>query len=200
MLEDNSRNNLHSLQSAVYVPFLQSAASGLFIAVAVCGVAVLLHWRISVALLAAAGLGASVCWVFLLWHWLKLTTPTPPVQLVEDWQETPQAETYPVIRVEVKRENTLTFIDLPVSDTQLSRLAAGVLDGAPLAESQWCGRGRPFSRGQFAQLRQELLTRGLAVWRNDAAPAQGVELTAAGRAVLKQCLTTPLLLEDRTQE
>ena len=195
MLEEKT-HNLHNLQSAVYVPFLQSAATGLFIAVAVCGLAVLLHWRLTVALLAAAGVGASVTWVYLLTHWLRLTSPPPPVVL-EDWHETPQTEV-PCIRLEVKRENTLTFIDLPCDPDQLARLAAGVLDGAPLAESAWTGRGRPFSKSQFIEVRQTLLTRGLAVWRNEDAPSQGIQLTAAGRALFRHCATTPLL-EDRTQ-
>jgi hypothetical protein len=80
----------------------------------------------------------------------------------------------------------LAFIDLPGSEDQLVKLAQGVLNGKGTSESEWIGAGNPFSRSKFAAVRAALLERGLASWSNPDHHAQGWELTAAGRAVMRR--------------
>jgi len=92
------------------------------------------------------------------------------------------------VEVEVSKpeERAMMFLDLPGSADQLAQLASGVLAGKPFSEGTWSGGGRPYTRAEFRQLRGDLLERGLLTWRNDSAPAQGVELTAPGRAVFRK--------------
>ena len=78
------------------------------------------------------------------------------------------------------------FIDLPAGPEQLRKLADGLLSGRQFALSAWSGAGAPFSRSEFERLRDELIKRGLARWRNANAQAQGAELTLPGRAVLRR--------------
>ena len=51
-----------------------------------------------------------------------------------------------------------------------------------LSMARFCGRGKLFSRSEYEQVREALISNGLARWRNPRAPSQGVELSAAGRA------------------
>jgi len=82
------------------------------------------------------------------------------------------------------------FIDLPSAD-KLPALASGLLEGRQFSQSVWTGNGQLFTRGEFEALRSELIRRGLASWKNPDAPAQGIVLTAAGRAVFKRIATPP---------
>ena len=79
----------------------------------------------------------------------------------------------------------IEFIDLPHAD-RLPVLAAGLLAGRSFNQAAWTGAGGLFSRAEFDQLRDVLIERGLAAWKNPNARAQGVELTAAGRAVMRR--------------
>ncbi len=75
---------------------------------------------------------------------------------------------------------------------------APVSEDQPLSEGEWIGRGRPFSKAEFVNLRQYLITSGLACWRDQRYPTQGIELTAYGRNVMRQ-LATPEYARTRTQ-
>ena len=92
------------------------------------------------------------------------------------------------VEVEVSKPDSkqMTFLDLPGDRQQLGQLASGVLAGRSFSEGEWSGGGRPYSRSEFRELRGELLERGLLTWRNHDAPAQGVQLTAPGRAVFRR--------------
>lgn len=92
------------------------------------------------------------------------------------------------------------YIDLNCNDDQLYKLAEGLASGTTLSESNWTGAGRPFTRAQFAEIRTELLKRGLANWNTPGTPARGCSLTASGRACFKRLYeelsTTPPLEDD----
>ena len=96
----------------------------------------------------------------------------------------PQPQT---VRVEVIQDQGQRgdFIDLPYPD-RIPQLAAGLLQGRTFNQTAWTGHGAIFSRSEFDQVRDTLIQRGLAAWKNDNAKAQGVELTAAGRAVMRR--------------
>lgn len=79
----------------------------------------------------------------------------------------------------------IEFIDLPHAD-RLPVLAAGLLAGRSFNQAAWTGAGGLFSRAEFDQLRDVLIERGLAAWKNPNSRAQGVELTAAWRAVMRR--------------
>jgi len=77
----------------------------------------------------------------------------------------------------------IQVIDLGIEAEKATALAKGIIAGRSFSEVEWTGSGGSFSKKEFRTLRGELLERGLLEWRNGAAPAQGVVLTAPGRAV-----------------
>lgn len=173
-----------SLESDVAVPLAQSLATGFLLGGATGLAGVWLQAPDPLALGVGVGVVATVgTWAMLLRQvrdllWTVITTVS---------QERTEPER-PTVRVEVAQEGgrVVRYLDLPGDPDRLAVLARGVLAGRPLSEATWCGAGRPFSRGEFADLRAELLRAGLARWRNPQAPAQGVILTPAGRAVLRR--------------
>lgn len=98
----------------------------------------------------------------------------------------------PVVHVEVSdlEQRQWRFMELPGTPEALQELARGVLAGKTLAESEWTGTGRPYTRNEFRDLRAQLIDRGIAEWRNPQHPAQGVELTKPGRAVFAEIART----------
>ena len=78
------------------------------------------------------------------------------------------------------------IIDFGVAPEKATALAKGIIAGQSFSEGAWTGNGALFSKAEFRALRGELLERGLLEWRNGSAPAQGVVLTAPGRAVFEK--------------
>ena len=101
------------------------------------------------------------------------------------------------VRVELVRDEGRKgdYIDLPYPD-KLPALAAGLLAGRTFNQTAWTGRVGIFSRSEFDQVRDTLIERGLACWKNPEARAQGVELTGAGRAVMRRLAAHPTTLPD----
>jgi hypothetical protein len=66
-------------------------------------------------------------------------------------------------------------------------------NGKPFSEGAMSGSGRPLSRAEFHRLRDVFFERGLARWRDERYPTQGVELTPWGKRVMSQ-----LHEQDRT--
>lgn len=98
-----------------------------------------------------------------------------------------------ILRVELTRDNgrRMDYIDLPGTPDQLRSLAVGLLNGKGTSEAAWTGAGRPFSRSEYAALRAAMIERGLSSWANPDHHAQGWELTAAGRAILRKVAGDP---------
>lgn len=179
----------HPILTGWLLPLLQAATTGLLTGAAAHALASLFSWQQSPGF--AFGLSvAALAWL----RYRPGNTVTADDASWPTWQnffptqqntEPAQAQT---VRVEVIEEQGRKgqYIDLPATAGQLQRLAAAVLRGASLSEGQWTGAGAPFSRAEYRQLREELIRRGLASWRNPHAPAQGFELTAAGRAVMRR--------------
>ncbi|MFH1566817.1 MAG: hypothetical protein ABIL09_02385, partial [Gemmatimonadota bacterium] len=76
--------------------------------------------------------------------------------------------------------------ELPVGEDRLGTFARGVLAGKPLTQREWSRPGSPLSRGQFEEVRDFMLQRGYAVWRDESKPQLGIELTEKGRAALER--------------
>ena len=184
-----------SLRDGVIVPILQALATGILSGLALAGVlwlaGVEIAWRWSLALIPVVWL---VMWLASLSHWRAslerllnrdlnndgvIGEQQPPVIISEPARE---------VRVTLERDEGrhVDIIDLPAQPEQLRQLADGLLSGRQFALSAWSGAGAPFSRSEFERLRDELIKRGLARWRNANAQAQGAELTLPGRAVLRR--------------
>lgn len=204
---------LQSIGAGAFIPLAQAVASGVLLSGLVVCVAVLAGIT---GLLVLAGIAffmtAFLVWLLLLANWLKLNNQVlgaydRPAQVeyidsqardVVNVEEPAQLEPA-YVRIQLHADNRIQFFDLPASGDQLRALAVGVSRGMTLAESVWTGAGRPFSRQQFAELRAELLRRGLAFWINQNSPSQGWKLNSAGAHVLKAFATTTNL-PDQDQE
>lgn len=180
---------LHSYQSGALLPALQALFSGVFFSGVLAGVLLWTGAENAGTFLLSGGFGvAFVAWILLLRHWLQLVNHregirrTPRIQVLDPVQHQPSS-----VRVELFEETNSywrgDFLNLPATHEQLRLLASGVVSGGSLSENAWCGSNRPFTKSQFQDLRQALLERGWLQWRNQNAPAQGVEVTHVGRRV-----------------
>lgn len=102
----------------------------------------------------------------------------------------PKKETTP-IEVHIppgvdQKGKRILFMNLPASPEKLRIFARGVLNGQPTTEGAWSGSGRLFSKPVFIRLRDELIERKLAAWRDPEAHAQGWFMLSVGQWVLRQ--------------
>lgn len=180
------------ITAPVTVPFLQAAITGLLagiaagVLVAILGIEVS-PWAAGAVVWTLATLGS---WLSFRARWQMVIERALGVDLNGDGRigDEPEPPALPPLRVEVMQEGGRRgdFIDLPYPD-RLPELASGLLSGRrQFAQTAWTGAAGVFSRAEFDNLRGEFLRRGLARWKNPQAPAQGVELTPAGRAVLRK--------------
>jgi len=174
-----------TLESDVVVPLAQALATGVLLGGATGLVGTWAQAPDPWALALGVGCGATVVtWGLmlrqvrdLLWQVRTALAPEPT--------EEPER---PVVRVELAHQGDrrVQYLDLPGDPELLAHLARRVLAGDPLSEARWTGKRGPFSKAEFQTLRAELLRAGVVRWRNPGAPAQGLELTPAGRVVFRR--------------
>jgi hypothetical protein len=183
------------LRSDVVVPFIQATITGLLGTVGGSALAMLVNLagaNLDIAIVGgAAGLitAGAMWWVLLQEHrdllW-EIETRTG-IDLDGDGKAGVPTTTRLEVTIpatEQSGQQTLILDGLNAKPEQLRTWARGMLQGR-MAESEWYGKGRLFSKGQFYALRQEFIDRGLMAWINPDAHAQGTELTAVGRAVCR---------------
>lgn len=197
---ENVRIHYQSPAAGLLLPAGQAAASGAFIGLAVLVIAWLAEWPKPWAWGLITWLTIqAVMWCWLLWEWRRIVIyrleEMTRRDLDGDYQVGPPAQT---IRIELTENNGQTgrFIELPGGAENLAEMARGVLAGASLSESSWTGKGKPFSRGVFAEVKNELIRRGLATWNSPGTTARGISLNAAGRAVFRKLADSPTLFDE----
>lgn len=183
---------------AVTIPLIQSFASGLSLGLT----AAALSWGISfgdplkIGVIVAA-FSQTVAWYQAIRRWQDLIwslESSLDTDIDHDGQIGQPEPPRQTIRVQLEQGNHTQFIDLPATLPQLRSLAAS---GDRPNESALTGSGRPFSVAGFRALRDELIRRGLATWLNDDHHAQGWQINAAGRAVLRRLAApSPTAPED----
>ena len=98
--------------------------------------------------------------------------------------EEPQPRTL-TVEVEENGGQHVSFDRLP-DLAGLPTFAKAVLNGQSTSMGRWTGRAGLFSRSEYEQLRDAMISYGYARWQNERAPAQGWTLTAKGRAILNR--------------
>lgn len=177
------------LRSDVAVPCVQAAITGLLATGVSGGVAALVSGDVLTAGGVFGGLVTGVAWLLLLWQHRDLLWERETITGIDLDGDGQTGKS--MTRIEVKipateqRGSQTKIIDLPATPEQLRTLAQGMLDKR-MAEGEWCGKGKLFSKPKFYTLRQELIDRGLMVWVNPKAHTQGTELTAVGRSVFRR--------------
>lgn len=182
-LERRSPARSATFQADVAVPLAQSVITGLFFGSA--GVAV-----VDVATGLAFGLGcAGVCWLILtdqhrrlLWN-IETWTGADPDGDGETGE--PQVARVEIDVTDGKRKQAIN-LDVGVPLEKLVRFAQGVQRGKPLTDREWTGTGRLFSGSELTDLRNALMARGLAKWKNPHHRKQGWLLTGRGEKVMQR--------------
>ena len=202
MYDDN--NNLppvihheNQVTTGVVVPGLQSLITGVLVGAAAGAVSAWFNlpaWAIAGT--AAATISATA-WLSYRGRWAWLLEQASGVDLNGDhFIGEPQQPAPQPVRVIVEQDNghQVDYIDLPptIDREKAALFARGLLGGRVFAQTAWTGATGLFSRGEYDQLVSVFISRGLAQWRNPGAHAQGLTLTAPGRAVLRH-LATPTL-------
>lgn len=184
------RSHRHDL---VITPLLQAIITGTLAGLATAALLSLAEYP------KAGGAGAAVGMIAALLAWFAYrgqAARTFEALAGIVTQPPPQPEPAPMeatVRIDLLQadDKAGAFIDLPATPEQLRILADGLAAGRQFSQGTWTGSGAPFARSEFEGLRAELLRRNLARWNREGAPAQGVTLTPAGKAVLRHFQTPP---------
>jgi hypothetical protein len=188
LMQDVSAEYL-TIKTSVVVPGLQALVNGVFYGTASTGIIAVANsldvltvppWAVGVTVGSLAGLAA---WRNLLNDWRLVL-----YGVSHDYEPAdPDTIILPPVRVELSSNNgrAMQFVDLPAEPDQLITLGAGIVEGLSFTEAQWTGKGAPFSRSQFVQLRGEMLRRGLLAWNSANDNARGVKVTGKGMALCR---------------
>jgi len=178
-----------TIESDVFVPLLQSLATGIAIAVPTVGATLWLEWAWYTPI-AVGGVTTTVTWLQLLGAHRKLLWIVETVSSLADHVQPEQARQ--TISLEVKhqelgRVGRMQFLDLPQGITQDQFLdwAVAVVNGIKTpARSNWVGSGKPFSRDVYDLFVKAMLEAGIL--RN--IPGKGKQLTVGGKHALKSAI------------
>jgi hypothetical protein len=184
-----------SLESDVAVPIAQSVFSALVAGLAALGAALAAGWQRPALWAVLAALAALVtAWLVLLrqhrdllWE-IELVTGadldrdgTVGVPLVDPEPRTVRAE---IIEGNGQR---IRYIDVPLSDQELEKLADGVLQHAVTFSRRSLADAGLLEAERYSDVKDVLLEGGLLRYRGEG-PHAGLELSPAGRAFLRQYL------------
>jgi len=183
----------------VLVPGAQCLITGTlagFCAAVIAGLAGAVWWKWG---LGTASLITLISWVTFRADWSARLEKMLGIDLNLDGQIGPApAPAAEHIRIDLVQDGDYPsgqFIDLPAPAEKIRALASGLATGREFSQTVWIGSGGIFSRSEFDRLRDELIRRGLAVWKNPDHHAQGAVLTSAGKAVMRKLASHPPTLE-----
>lgn len=185
-----------NLQADVLVPAAQSLLTGLALGVPTSAGMGLLGYEFNAALLTGAGLAlaaTAATWLIkmdlhsrLLW---AIETATGHDLDGDNQTGPPEPPAAAPIRVELAQGPRTRLIDLPVTDDKLAQLARAVLrETEPLSFSRRELTKTILTDGEYRELAAAMLAGGLLAAKGKTAAA-GVELTHAGKAILKKFIT-----------
>jgi hypothetical protein len=179
-------DNHSTIHSAVIIPAAQSAISGLLTGSLAGSAALVFDWGEPAAWAVLSTAGVSLAsWLIYRGQWREVANF---VQGLRQPTMEPQELT---TRIQVISSDPASafaagvWAELPLPVETVRQAARRILETGAFSHSL-AGPGKPLSRSQYEALRDELLARGLLVWQNPAAHSRGLEITAAGRAVLRR--------------
>jgi hypothetical protein len=135
----------------------------------------------SFAMYAGANIGASVPLGLGVGSVLGHVGTLAILQPRKEKKRTFATETYRVSTVSEDGQRGI-FGTFPISRDRLKILAMGLMEGRSFTEAVWLGT---YTRREFTMIREEMVARGWARWRNPLYPQRGLELTKAGEAWLR---------------
>ena len=199
----SDRQFLHTQTAAVTVPLMQSAVTGGIVLGVALVIALVNRARdpfTAPLVLGVVTFGAM--WFTLTRRWMSLTRleQMTGMDINRDGivgNEKVEAEAPRFVKVQISQVKDnghyqADIVQLP--EAQLEKLVRALRADVPFAESAMAGKGKAFSVPEYRKFLHEMIKRGLARYRNEAAPKQGVELTDQGLALVEQY--PPLPHED----
>lgn len=193
---DHEKYRLHTYQAAVGVPFSQALISAGIVGGGFIALAWLFGadepWKFG---LVSACLTLAVIWFFNQKHWLNLTKLEEWTGLELDGQPG-IGEPPPVVRIDLTRKVGATrqtqFLEIPCSPEQLKALAVGIVNRRmPFSGRVWSGKGKPFSDGEFRELRAYFIKKMLLVQSSDKDEHAGYVFNRDGIDMLRDYLPSP---------
>lgn len=190
----SEKSFLHTLGAAVVVPFWQSVIVAFSFSLATFVLdGRFFHTFITDAFWNGATIFVIVfplTFIFLMRNWLALIIEkTFNIDIPGMGEEEPKEPHVTRIQIdELTSQGHIRqakMINLPISESKLQTLAAGLMSGRPFSEREWAGSGKLMSSSEFRELRQEMIRRGLLEQANSKDPRQGYRLTVHGEAVMK---------------
>lgn len=191
----SDRQFLHTQTAGVMLSLLQAMITSGLLAFAVLILSWVFEWSDGwKAALVIFGVMPFFSWLFLQRRWLLLTAERVMqrdlngdgvVESANSQRAEPRLVKVQVSHIKEGGNLQVDLIGLPCTDSQLRRLAEGLLNGVPFTEGAWSGNGKPFSVAELKLLRTVMLTRELIKMRSDKDARQGYELTEDGKAVMQ---------------
>jgi len=177
-----------TLAADVLVPAAQAAVTGC--AVGALAAVLILALQLDVTGWAAVAVGcvaAAVAWLWLLRDARRLLR-TSETLTRRDAGELPPSPAADSLRLEVQTDGGRHWLldELQTTRDKFNTWARAALAGRSLAQGAWTGAGGCFSRGEYDRLVAALVRAGILRYVNPNAHAQGLTLTAAGRATLRR--------------
>lgn len=192
LINQSIPDDYHTMTVSVYIPAIQSLITGLTSGTAVASLAGLAAWPPGWTWLQTAGASwtiiQAITWILLLRRWASFASPTS--QPAFDTPESDPATIHEpkTIRLEIitNAGRTTQYMDLPITEAQLTAIAQGLTHGIHFTEAAWTGKGKLLSRSQFRQIRDELVKRQLLVPASLKDHRQGYVLNRAGSELIRQ--------------
>lgn len=186
-LSDKTIKAFLSSQAGIILPLAQSVVSGLAFGLIVLSLAIIFDQQHPWALAGlAAGITGGISWFISLSWWRSRVyqSKSPKLPNVMGSSE--------VLRLQVSVNSDLdsafgaSWANLPIPRDKLLKMAKKLMRGGGFSYGSLAGRHKVLTRSEFEAVRDEFISRGLLRWRSAHARNSGVELTPAGRAVIRR--------------
>jgi hypothetical protein len=185
-----------TIEGALLIPILQSCMSGTLAGALGGSAATVYGWDDPAAWAVLGGIvTALLTWIIYRGEWRHALNVVLGVTQPDETQPTVE---YPqVTRIEVISQDPQgafmagVWCDIDLPPEQVSQAARRVRDTGSFSHATLAGPGRPLTRSEYETLRDAFISRGLVTWINPGAHAQGLTLTAAGRAAVRRLAETP---------
>jgi len=191
----SDRQFFHTQTAGVMLSLLQAMITSGLLAFAVLILSWVFEWSDGwKAALVIFGVMPFFSWLFLQRRWLLLTAERVMqrdlngdgvIESGASGRAEPRVVKVQVTHIKDQGSLEIANIALPCTDSQLRKLAEGLLNGIPFTEGAWTGNGKPFSVAEMKLLRTVMLTRELIKMRSEKDSRQGYELTEDGKAVMQ---------------
>lgn len=202
----SDRQFLHTYQTAAWVPLVQASVNAFMAMVLMAAILFLLEvslYDYPKPLLITGAITWVLSWGYSLRRWFSLTALERRLQIdLNGDGKVEEIKPAGSVRVQIDEVKANGHVEqsklftLPCSEEDLAVIAAWTRAGVPFSEREYTGKGKPFSRDSFRELRSEMLKRGMLAPSSLKSNNQGYDWTRAGRAVLEHYAPSPTPLDE----